>query len=86
MHRDNRDFEEDKYNDSSDLSSNLFRPYDSIFIPKLIRITLESENISLVTSKITNQFEVYLKSNRFLKNLLTLNQKMIEEENTSNLL
>ena len=86
MHWDNRDFEEDKYNDSGDLLSNSFRPYYSIFIPKLIRITLESENISLVTSKITNQFEVYLNSNRFLKNLETFNQKMIEEENTNNLL
>ena len=85
MHRDNRDFEDDKYNDSGDLPSNLFHPYDSIFISKLIRITLESENVSLVTSKITNQFKVYLKSNRFLKNLLTLNQKMIEVENTNNL-
>ena len=86
MHRDNRDFEEDKYNDSGDLSSNSFRPYNSIFILKLIRITLESENISLVISKITNQFEVYLNSNRFLKNQETLSQKMIEEENTNNLL
>ena len=67
MHRDNKDFKEEKYSDNGDLSSNSFLPYDSIFILKLISITLESENISLLTSKITSQFEVFLNSNRLKK-------------------
>ena len=79
METESNNSEDGEYQNHEELINYIQDSSESLLAPIIIKLVLENENVTLMGSKFTNQFEMNLKSDRFKANFDALNQTIIEE-------
>ena len=79
METESNNSEDGEYQNHEELINYIQDSSESLLAPIIIKLVLGNENVTLMGSKFTDQFEMNLKSDRLKANFDALNQTIIEE-------